>query len=146
MQQPKKGVINMNNAIRILIPAVTAGAVILVTGSTCCLRSMIEPIPEIPEPVYAANNAESRAENAPDQIETNASAEVLLPEALPETGYLLKLNADTLYVFAEGSREPAASFSLPADWLPEYDRILLEYGFRVSDQAELRELLEDYIS
>ena len=136
----------MNNAIRILIPAVTAGAVILVTGSTCCLRSMIEPIPEIPEPVYAANNAESRAESTPDQIETNASAEVLLPEALPETGYLLKLNADTLYVFAEGSREPSASFSLPADWLPEYDRILLEYGFRVSDQAELRELLEDYIS
>ena len=28
----------------------------------------------------------------------------------------------------------------------DYDRTLLEYGFRVSNEAELRELLEDYIS
>ena len=74
------------------------------------------------------------------------SGRINTPENLPEQGYLIKLDADTLYVYPEGSREPSAAYELPAEWLPDYDRILLEYGFRVSDSAELRELLEDYIS
>lgn len=136
----------MNNVTRSLLPAVTAGAVILFSGSAVRLRNSIEPIPQIPETVCAANPSAEPSAEKPLPIETDASASVSLPDTLPETGYLLKLDADTLYVYAEGSREPAASFPLPAEWLPEYDRILLEYGFRVSGQAELRELLEDYIS
>ena len=60
--------------------------------------------------------------------------------------YLVKLDGDMLRVFAEGSRTPAAEYELPADWLPDYDRILLEYGIRVRDTAELRQILEDYVS
>ena len=78
--------------------------------------------------------------------ESSAEPENPLLEAATDTAYLVKLQDDRLYVFAEGSRAPSAIYDLPAGWLPDYDRILLEYGFRVSNEAELRELLEDYIS
>lgn len=136
----------MNNLSRILIPAVTAGLVLLGSGSLVYLRNTIEPIPPIDDNAFAAYQTDSVPFRAALSDENIVSAENLLPDGLPENGFLLRLDADTLYVYQEGSREPAAAYDLPAEWLPEYDRVLLEYGFRVSDEAELRELLEDYIS
>ena len=46
----------------------------------------------------------------------------------------------------QSSRTPAAEYELPAGWLPDYDRILLEYGMRVGSEDELRRLIEDYLS
>lgn len=64
---------------------------------------------------------------------------------LPAQSWLLKLQEDTLYVYTEGSREAEAAYQVPAG-LPDYDRILLEYGMKVSSEADLRRLLEDYVS
>ena len=69
------------------------------------------------------------------------------PEAaLPEQGYVLKLDGDTLSIYKEGEQEAEATYELPAGWLPDYDRILLEYGMKVGSEDELRELIEDYLS
>ncbi len=136
----------MNHSTRLLLPAVSAGIVMLCSGCFAYLRNTIVPIPQMEDAAFAAYQAENAPFHAALSSESGTPAEALLPEDLPETGYLLKLNGNTLYVYPEGSREPSAAYDLPADWLPDYDRILLEYGFRVSGQAELRELLEDYIS
>ena len=63
-----------------------------------------------------------------------------------ETAYLLKLTGDTLRIYAGDEKDPCAEYELPAGWLPDYDRIVLEYGLRVGSAAELRSLIEDYIS
>ncbi len=136
----------MNTITRILLPGVTAGLVILFSGSAIYLYNTIQPIPEITDSVYAAYHAETAAMRTAANTESSAEPENPLLEAATDTAYLVKLQDDRLYVFAEGSREPSAIYDLPAGWLPDYDRILLEYGFRVSNEAELRELLEDYIS
>ena len=136
----------MNNLNRILLPAVTAGLIFLFSGSAAYLYSTIQPIPEIPDAFLQSYTAE-RASAKPVLLnEINADTEVSLPENLPESGYLVKLKEDTLFVFAEGEREPESVYELPAEWLPDYDRTLLEFGFRVSNKAELRELIEDYLS
>ena len=92
----------------------------------------------------AGSEPEIRAalENAVPGNGENASA---LPN-FPAGAYLLRLKDNTLSVYREGSREPAVEYELPAGWLPDYDRILLEYGIRVQNETELRGLLEDYIS
>ncbi len=136
----------MNNPTRILLPAVTAGLVFLFTGSAAYLYSTIQPIPEIPDAFLQSYEAEQAAAKPVLQNEIDADTEVSLPDHLPESGYLIKLKEDTLYVFAEGEREPEAVYELPAEWLPDYDRTLLEFGFRVSNKDELRELIEDYLS
>lgn len=77
--------------------------------------------------------------------ETGIREAAALPE-LPQQRYLLKLRGNTLSVYAEGQADPAAVYELPAGWLPDYDRIVLEYGLRAEDESELRRLLEDYVS
>ena len=72
--------------------------------------------------------------------ETGIREAAALPE-LPQQRYLLKLRGNTLSVYAEGQADPAAVY-----WLPDYDRIVLEYGLRAEDESELRRLLEDYVS
>ena len=136
----------MDKPTRILLPAVTAGLVFLFSGSAACLYSTIEPIPEITDSAFAAYHAEAAAAKPAVNPDRVADTEIALPDNLPEKGYLVKLKEDTLFVFAEGSREPEAVYTLPAEWLPDYDRTLLEYGFRVSNKDELREIIEDYIS
>lgn len=77
--------------------------------------------------------------------ETGIREAAALPE-LPQQRYLLKLRGNTLSVYAEGQADPAAVYELPAGWLPDYDRIVLEYGLRAEGESELRRLLEDYVS
>ncbi|MBR3449175.1 MAG: hypothetical protein IKH27_15375 [Oscillospiraceae bacterium] len=92
-------------------------------------------------PVLPQNAPEQHAHAVESPAELYEEAEKAAAPA-----YLVKLDGDMLRVFAEGSRTPAAEYELPADWLPDYDRILLEYGIRVRDTAELRQILEDYVS
>lgn len=136
----------MNMPIRILLPGISAGLVIVFSGTAAYLYHTIQPIPELPDSVYAAYHAETAA--APPDTDAGSAAETERFDlnTAPDVAYLVKLQGDTLYVFAEGSREPNAVYELPAEWLPDYDRTLLEYGFRVSNDAELREIIEDYIS
>ena len=63
----------------------------------------------------------------------------------PQKHYLLRLRENTLYVYEAGSRDPEAVYEVQAG-LPDYDRILLEYGMEVRSEAELRGVLEDYVS
>lgn len=78
---------------------------------------------------------------------TGSSGEriAVLPD-LPDAAYLVRLAGNTLSVYREGDREPSAQYDLPAGWLPDYDRILLEYGVRAENAGELRGLLEDYVT
>jgi hypothetical protein len=91
---------------------------------------------------------ETSAEQEPVHAKAVQDPEALCAAAEEASagGYLIRLDGDLLRVFAEGSRTPAAEYALPAGWLPDYDRILLEYGIRVKDTAELRDIIEDYIS
>lgn len=107
------------------------------TAAAACIRS----IPEVKLPDTYGSESAMQFKAAADP-ETIAEA----VQKAPDTAYLLKLDGDMLCIYAEGSRTPAAEYELPAGWLPDYDRILLEYGLRVNNAKELRQLLEDYIS
>ena len=84
----------------------------------------------------------------PQHVQAAQDPDALCSAAEQAAGqqYLIRLNGDMLCVYAEGSKTPAAEYELPADWLPDYDRILLEYGIRTGNADELRRILEDYIS
>ncbi len=113
--------------------AVTAGAAVLMRSDTKHIS-----LPEVS--IQEASAAD--AANVPLQIH---AVEDVMP-TLPDTAYLIQLSGDVLSVYAEGSKEPLEQYELPSGWLPEYDRILLEYGLRVQNTDELRELMEDYLS
>ena len=83
------------------------------------------------------------AENAAAQTSPQPEAETA---PLPAPGWLLKIDGDTLSVYREGDRTPPETYELPAGALPDYDRILLEYGLKVPNESEMRALLEDYLS
>ncbi len=85
-------------------------------------------------------------QNQADDSAAAAAEPAFTVPVLPEGSYLLRLHDDRLCVYRDGSREAVAVYDLPHGWLPDYDRILLEYGMRVSDAGELRVLLEDYLS
>lgn len=119
------------------IAAVIAVATAVAVGIRC-----------MPEPILPLKQNTEISADEPMHVQAAESPDDLLSaaEALPENGYLLKLDGDILQVYAEGSRTPAAEYELPAGWLPDYDRILLEYGMRVGSEDELRRLIEDYLS
>ena len=113
---------------------IAAGTAILTAVSV--MPEEIRPL--LPE-VSAAAEQHAHAVQDPAQLYEEA-------EKAAAADYLVRLDGDRLCVFAEGSRTPAAEYELPADWLPDYDRILLEYGVRARNAEELRQILEDYIS
>ena len=96
-------------------------------------------LPVLPETSAAEETVHAKAVQ-------DAEALCAAAEEAAAPGYLIRLDGDLLRVYAEGSRTPAAEYELPAGWLPDYDRILLEYGIRVRDAAALRDIIEDYIS
>lgn len=63
----------------------------------------------------------------------------------PAVTYLLHLDGDELSVYASGQKEAVERHTVPAG-LPDYDRILLEYGMQIATEEELRQILEDYLS
>ena len=131
---------------RFLLPAAAAAAAALAVGAAFLLRK--------PAPAYTELSSDSApvpevyADEVQAQIAKPGEEDFVLPDTadLPDTGYLLKLRDDTLRIYEEGVRKPIAEYELPAGWLPDYDRILLEYGIRVQGADELRQLIEDYVS
>ncbi|MBQ6041239.1 MAG: hypothetical protein K5705_10320 [Oscillospiraceae bacterium] len=117
----------------------TCIAAMIAAATAIAATILTVPAPLLPQPVLPMEYAAAQA------AETQ-SAPAAAPESLPDTAYLLKLSGDRLSVFAEGERNPVAEYDLPAGWLPDYDRILLEYGLRAGNARELRRLLEDYVS
>ena len=115
----------------------TAAIIAAVTALIAGLRSLpplVTPI-EPPVQIHAAADPAALHEAVDDTV-----------REAPDEAYLLRLDGDVLRIYREGSRTPEAEYELPAGWLPDYDRILLEYGMRVSNAQELRQVLEDYIS
>jgi len=113
--------------------AVTAAAAVMLTGASTRHVSL----PEVTAP------AQSSAAETGLGMQARADEE---PEpAPPATTYLLSLNGDVLSVYASDQKEPIEQHTVPAG-LPDYDRILLEYGMQVGTEAELRALMEDYLS
>ena len=135
----------MTNTSKWVLPALAGTAVLLAAAAAMLLRGTWKPVSAMPE---ESVSGEIFAENVQLQIsaETGIAVRQEIPDNLPETGYLLRLSGDTLFVYEEGVKEPVAEYPLPADWLPDYDRILLEYGFRAANKDELRQILEDYVS
>ena len=127
-------------------PVLAGAAILLSAAAALLLRNTWKPVADLPE--ESVSSYEIFAENVQLRISADSavSEEDPVPEALPDTGYVLKLDGDTLYVYEEGVKKPVAEYDLPAGWLPDYDRILLEYGFRAANKDELRQLLEDYVS
>lgn len=123
-----------------------AAAAVLASAAAYGILGSDQTITELPEePVssYAVHAEDVRQQLA---AENEAAAALPEPDALPDSGYLLKLRGDVLYIYEEGVREPVAEYDLPADWLPDYDRVLLEYGIRAENKDALRQLIEDYVS
>lgn len=119
--------------IAVTAAAIAAGAALLTRSDTAQIS-----LPEVTAPEISAVDA------ADTPLQVNA-AEDEMPH-LPDTAYLIRLSGDVLTVYAEGNGEPCAQYTLPADWLPAYDRTLLEYGLRAENADELRDLVEDYLS
>ena len=78
-------------------------------------------------------------------LAASPSATTVSTVTLP-TAWLLKLEGDCLAVYAEGEPKPLETYDLSAAWLPDYDRILLEYGMRVDSESDLRRLIEENTS
>ena len=118
---------------------IAAGAAVLAAGAAMLTTAPTRNV-SLPE-VSVHADAEKPAETQ------QVRAEAVGSEAFEATEitYLLKLSGDTLSVYAAGSRTPAEQYTVPAG-LPDYDRILLEYGMEVTSERELRLLLEDYLS
>lgn len=131
---------------RLLLPAIAAAAAVLAVGTAFLLRRPAPAFTELSED--AAPAPEVYADEIQAKIVQHGEDSFVIPDAadLPNTSYTLKLRDDTLSIYEEGVREPIAEYELPAGWLPEYDRILLEYGIRVGSADELRQLIEDYVS
>ncbi len=119
------------------ITGITAGS-ILITDLLC------DPIPAQDPAKEAA--ADDSAAITNEYSPTNSPETVIDTETSAANGYVLRLSGNTLYVFAEGTMEPLESYTLESGWLPDYDRILLEYGMHVPSKADLHALLEDYTS
>lgn len=118
----------------------TAALIAIATAVFAAVYTMPKDLlPVTPEAAAAGEQQHAHAVESPAELYEEA-------EKADASAYLVRLNGDMLCVFAEGSRTPAAEYELPADWLPDYDRILLEYGIRVRNTEELRQVLEDYIS
>lgn len=124
----------------------TAAAAALLTAGTVILCTGEQERQSLPEEAALSGTvfAEEIQVQLPLAGRKDPQAEGTVPAQ--DHAYVLKLDGDTLSIYREGAKEPEASYELPAGWLPDYDRILLEYGMKVEDETELRQLIEDYIS
>ncbi len=60
--------------------------------------------------------------------------------------FLLGIRDGYVALWREGHAEPEAVFPYRAESLPDADRKALEQGIRIETEAELSQLLEDYLS
>jgi hypothetical protein len=134
----------MTTAYKWIWTGIAAGTAAAAAAGALLLHRTERPAPALTEEPAAVCEIQAAELQAPAPSEPDTALPD--PETLPETGYLLKLRGDVLSVYEEGIRQPIAEYDLPAGWLPDYDRILLEYGIRAAGRDELRELIEDYVS
>lgn len=133
----------MRRSIILHLIALTA-AVGMVAGGVLILEKTVEPLSLLP-PEQTDILALPAATDA-TASQTAATSHTVTAATTALAGYTLRLSGDTLYVYPKGAVEPSESHSIAAQWLPEYDRILLQNGLYVATAAELRQLLEDYTS
>lgn len=133
----------MRRSIVLHLISLTA-AVGMVAGGVLILDKTVEPLSLLPpEQTDILALPVSTEATAP---QTTATSHTVITAATTFAGYTLRLSGDTLYVYPKGAVEPSESHNIAAQWLPEYDRILLQNGLYVATAAELRQLLEDYTS
>ena len=96
--------------------------------------------------VADAQTAETTTVRAAVSTRPPADEQPLRAASTPDGPYLLRLEGSTLSVYKEGEDIPFEQYALSPAWLPEYDRLLLEYGIEAQTAAELRRLIEDYLS
>ena len=119
------------------------GTAALIAAATAVFAA-VWTMPEDLKPILREHAAVQEQQHA--QAAETPAALCEAAEKAAGKAYLVRLEGDRLCVFAEGDRTPAAEYELPADWLPDYDRILLEYGIRAANADELRQIIEDYLS
>lgn len=117
---------------------IAAGTAVLAAAAAMYINA---PTRNITLPEVSAFSAEPEASEQTATVPVNAD----YTPAEPATTYLLSLRGDVLSVYASGQKEPIERYTVPAG-LPDYDRILLEYGMEVPTEAELRQIMEDYLS
>ena len=61
-------------------------------------------------------------------------------------GFLLGVRNGYITLWHEGDAKPLQVFPYRAEMLPPADRRALEEGIKITDESELRHLLEDYLS
>ena len=119
----------------------------LVTGITL-LAAGTMLLPQSAQGKYELPEVSFSEEMQADSPVTLRAAEPAPAETVPasEREYTVKLEKGALYVYEAGRREPVCAYAVQEAGMPDYDRILLEYGIRVTGEAALREVLEDYAS
>ena len=130
-------------ADRWLLTGIAAGAAAVASGILLLNRPETGTL-RLPEEIQNAVQTEPPAAETKQAV--RSAAQIPDTDRLPQGSYILRLQDNTLFVYQEGEREPLEQYELPAGWLPDYDRILLEYGMRAQSREELRRLLEDYVS
>ena len=60
--------------------------------------------------------------------------------------FLLGIKDGYIALWRDGCNEPIAVFPYRAHMLPEADKAALEDGITVTDELQLQQLLEDYLS
>lgn len=128
---------------RIFLPIAILAAAGLIAGAALVLERITKPIDS--PPLYTDEGALPVITNAGQSATVTESTTTAMTQAY-SNGYRLVLSDDTLYVYRYGAAEPDESHRISAQWLPEYDRILLQNGLNVATTEELRQLLEDYTS
>ncbi|MBR6762042.1 MAG: hypothetical protein IKM30_08440 [Oscillospiraceae bacterium] len=130
-----------SHILRCLIATAIAG---ITAGSLLITETFCDPIP-VQHQSYVPK-AEEQTETGTESSSSDLPKSESSIESPVVDGYILRLSGNTLYVFEEGTVEPLESYDLESGWLPDYDRILLEYGMHVTSKADLHALIEDYTS
>ncbi|MCQ2433779.1 MAG: hypothetical protein MJ062_00885 [Oscillospiraceae bacterium] len=89
---------------------------------------------------------ETTLQNAAVSTHSPADEQPLRAASTPEGPYLLRLEGSTLSVYQQDEDIPFEQYAVSPAWLPDYDRLLLEHGIEAHTAAELRRLIEDYLS
>lgn len=130
----------MHRPILLHLISLTA-AIGMVAGAVLILQKTVEPLSLLPTHQTDILALPAATEETTSQTQTTSHT-----TTTAVAGYTLRLSGDTLYVYPTGAVEPSEAHRITAQWLPEYDRILLQNGLYVATAAELRQLLEDYTS
>lgn len=124
-------------------PAIAASITLLAAGTLFLPRTAAGTF-ELPEVSLGQEVYAETPVPQPNRAAQTVPEAPTLPQ--PEKDYIVRLSGDAICVFEAGSRNPIARYEFHDEGMPDYDRILLEFGIRVNGEEALREVLEDYVS